>query len=373
MKSKYISESITSNFIDQVKEYAIFAMDANGIIETWNEGAQRMKGYTAEDVIGKYYGMLFTDEDRAQHKPEQELEEAKHQEQFMAEGWRQKKDGSLFWANITLTPIYSEEKQLIGLTKVTKDLTDKRLAEEELTRKHNELTLTNRDLDNFIYTASHDLKAPILNIDGLVQRLTYLFEQKGIQDQELEKLVGYIQKSVNRFKSTIEDLTTISRLKRTLDEEGKEEQVVVQTVFDDILADVMFLSKEFELPCQIKSNFEVKTLYFSRKNFRSILYNLLSNSIKYRSQTNPCQIEVKTFREDDWVVLAVKDNGLGISQKDQKNLFTMFKRFHDHVDGSGIGLYIVKRIVDNAGGHIKLTSKVGEGTEFKVYFPVKGA
>ncbi|PVY42220.1 sensor histidine kinase [Pontibacter virosus] len=368
MKSKYFSESITSTFIEQVKEYAIFAMDVNGVIETWNEGASRMKGYEAEEVVGKFYGMLFTDEDRANHKPEEELKAAKEQEQFKTEGWRQKKDGSLFWANITLTPIYNEKDELIGLTKVTRDLTDKRKSDENLMQKHDELVTTNRDLDNFIYTASHDLKAPILNIDGLVQRLVYLFEQKSIKDPELEELAGHIQSSVCRFKATIEDLTTISRLQRSIEVESNQEQVLVEPVFDDIMSDVEFLFEQFDFACQMQRDFNVKSIKFSRKNFRSILYNLISNAIKYRSPENACTIKVRTYQEEDWTVLSVKDNGLGMSPENQKNLFTMFKRFHDHVEGSGIGLYIIKRIVDNAGGKIEVKSHVGDGTEFKVYF-----
>ncbi len=368
MKNQHFNESITSNFIEQVKEYAIFAMDPNGMIATWNEGAERMKGFKQEDVIGKFYGMLFTEEDRANQLPQRELEQAKTHEQFQTEGFRQKKDGSLFWAGITLTPIYDDERQLIGLTKVTRDLSDKRKSEQELTRKHDELVVTNRDLDNFIYTASHDLKAPILNIDGLVHRLQYLFEEKNINDPELKELVAFFQKSVNRFKITIEDLTTISKLQRTIDDESNLERVNVQQVFDDILEDVRFLNDVYSFPCQVQSDFGVKTLNFSRKNFRSILYNLLSNAIKYRSLSSACHIKVSTFIEDDWVVMSVKDNGLGMSQDDQNKLYTMFKRFHDHVDGSGIGLYIVKRIVENAGGKITVSSEKGKGAEFKIYF-----
>ncbi|PKV75142.1 sensor histidine kinase [Pontibacter ramchanderi] len=367
MKSHDYKERIISTFIEQVKEYAIFAMDTNGIIETWNEGAERLKGYTESEVVGKYYGMLFTEEDQRNGAPDQELEAAKTQEYFVGEGWRRKKDGAHFWANVTLTPIYNDRNELIGLTKVTRDLSDRRQAEESLRKKHDELEATNRDLDNFIYTASHDLKAPILNIDGLLQRLDTYLEQKGMADEELSELIQHIQTSVNRFKSTIEDLTTISRLQRSIETERNAEHVLVEPVFEDIMADVNFLFAAFEFPCEVQHNFEVKSLRFSRKNFRSILYNLVSNAIKYRSQDCDCRIMVSTHREGDWVVLSVKDNGLGISPENQKNLFTMFKRFHDHVDGSGIGLYIIKRIIDNAQGKIEVKTKAGEGSEFKVY------
>lgn len=367
MKSHDYKERIISTFVEQVKEYAIFAMDTNGLIETWNEGAERLKGYTEAEAVGKYYGMLFTEEGQRNGDPEKELEEARKSEYFIGEGWRRKKDGTHFWANVTLTPIYNDDEELIGFTKVTRDLTDRRKSEEALRQKHDELEATNRDLDNFIYTASHDLKAPILNIDGLIQRLGNLLEQKNIADEELNELIQFINISVTRFKSTIEDLTTISRLQRSIETEHNTEHVLVESVFEDIMADVNFLFTQFDFPCQVRHEFEVKSLRFSRKNFRSILYNLLSNAIKYRTPDCLCQIEVSTHLEDEWVVLRVKDNGLGISSENQKNLFTMFKRFHDHVEGSGIGLYIIKRIIDNAGGKIEVNSTAGKGSEFKVY------
>lgn len=367
MKSTYFKERIASNFIAQVKEYAIFAMDVNGVIETWNEGAERLKGYSENEVVGKYYGMLFTEEDQQKGDPQQQLANAKAQETYTGEGWRRRKDGSHFWANITLTAIYNEKDELIGFTKVTRDLTDRRHTEEELRRKHEELTATNRDLDNFIYAASHDLKAPILNIDGLVHRLDHLLEQKSLNDPDLNELIGFIQTSVARFKTTIENLTTISRLQRSIETEYNTEHVLVEPVFDEIMADVSFLFSEFEFPCQVHTNFEVKSLRFSRKNFRSILYNVLSNAIKYRSPDCICTIEVRTRKEGEWVLLSVKDNGLGISPENQEHLFSMFKRFHDHVEGSGIGLYIIKRIIDNAGGKIEVESDPGKGSTFKVY------
>jgi len=368
MRKKHFNESITSNFIKQVKEYAIFAMSIDGIIETWNEGAERLKGYKEDEVIGKYYGMLFTEEDQAAKKPEKELEDAKTHEQFTSEGWRRKKDGSLFWASVTLTPIFDDKKEIIGLTKVTRDMSEMRRNEEDLNRKHDELVITNRDLDNFIYAASHDLKAPILNIDGLVQRLVFCLNEKNIHDPDIDELIVFFQKSVNRFKTTIEDLTTISKLQRTIDDESNQEQVSIKDIFEDIMEDMQFLFEEASFPCKVESDFQVKKLNFSRKNFRSVLYNLLSNSVKYRSQTDNCKIKISTYEKDDCVVLSVKDNGLGMSREDQQRLYTMFKRFHNHVDGSGIGLYIVKRIIENAGGKIEVDSELGKGSEFRVYF-----
>ncbi|NDK55665.1 sensor histidine kinase [Pontibacter fetidus] len=360
---------LSNHFISQVKEYAIFAMDTKGVITTWNLGAERIKGYTEEEAVGKYYGMLFCEEDQARGKPEEELELTKLNGKHEDEWWRRKKDGSAFWANVSLNAIYNNNNELVGFTKVTKDLTDRKIHEDTLTKKNEELSKVNKDLDHFIYIASHDLKAPILNIEALVNYLREGFENKCIlREEDAIKLFDHIQASVHRFKDTVEDLTTINRLQRSLDDNKNSELINVQEVFDSVLADMTYLFDKFQIPCRIDTKFEVTELNFSRANFRSILYNLVSNAIKYRSNTHACKISVRTMRSEQGMVLKVKDNGLGISKQNQAQLYTMFKRFHSHVDGSGIGLYITKRIIDNAGGSIEINSDEGEGTEFRVYF-----
>jgi PAS domain S-box-containing protein len=335
MNSAYSQANIFSNFINQVKEYAIFVMDVNGVVSSWNIGAQRIKGYKEEEVIGQFYGMLFTEEDQQKGKPLEEIEITKKHGIYEAEAWRRKKDGSLFWAGVTLTAIYNEQKKLIGFTKVTKDLTLAKLHEEALYQKNEALEKANKDLDTFIYTASHDLKAPILNIEGLVARLSRLFEKKSIYDTDLENITSHIKTAIVRFKNTIEDLTTLSRLQRTLAEENNREKVDVQAIFEEVMADVSFLFEHS--PCEVHTDFKVRVVSFSRKNFRSILYNLISNAFKYRSAHGHCHIRLQTLQENDRIVLVVRDNGLGMNKRNKEQLFSMFKRFHTHVEGSGIG------------------------------------
>jgi signal transduction histidine kinase len=186
-------------------------------------------------------------------------------------------------------------------------------------------------------------------------------------NQQTEEVLERVTFSVNRLKRTIVDLTEISKLQYEQKETLSEDILDVKQVYEDIIADVNYSTQS--KACFIQTDFEVYQLKFSKKNFQSILYNLLSNAIKYQSPERKCIIQVHTRLEEPYVVLRVKDNGLGISERHQKQLFTMFKRFHDHVEGTGIGLYMVKRIIENAGGKITLQSEEGSGTEFKVYFP----
>ncbi len=368
-------ESLNSYFIEQVKDYAIFATDPDGIIIAWNAGAQRIKGYTEAEAIGQFYGMLHPDEYQQAGLPRQELELALRNGSYEAEDWRKRKDGSLFWATVTLTPIFAADGHHIGYTKITgnltrqKELQDK-LAErqqEALEHKNDQLQKTNRDLENFIYTASHDLRSPITNIEALMMVLKKRITGANCLDEGIEEVLDRVTASVARLNRTIIDLTEISRLQQDLEESLSDEVVNVKDAYEDIMADITHAGEAGR--CFIQTDFQVHQLQFSKKNFRSILYNLLSNAIKYQSPERECIIRLRTRLEAPYVVLSVQDNGLGMSERHQQQLYTMFKRFHDHVEGSGIGLFMVKRIIDNAGGKMTVQSEEGKGSEFTVYFP----
>ncbi|KAA3437511.1 sensor histidine kinase [Rufibacter hautae] len=370
----YSAESINSFFVNQVKDYAIFATDTNGIITAWNKGAERLKGYTEEEIVGQFYGILHPDEYQQVGYPEKELQKALDNGSFENEDWRKKKDGSLFWATVTLTPIYDESGQHIGFTKITGDLTKQKelqdkLAERQqnaLERKNSELQRTNNDLDNFIYTASHDLRSPITNIEALMLYLEEKLKEENALTPETQEVLQRVLDSVDRFKRTIEDLAEISRVQKDSTQDATDIVTNIKDVYEDIMADLNYPSKQ--KACFIQTDFQVSQLNFSKKNFRSILYNLLSNAIKYQAPDRDCIIRVTTRLEEPYVVLRAKDNGLGMNPKQQEQLYGMFRRFHDHVEGTGVGLYMVKRIVDNADGKIEVESKEGEGTEFRVYF-----
>src|SRR5690554_1605284 len=231
---------------------------------------------------------------------------------------------------------------------------------KEVNAKNQELEKVNVDLDNFIYTASHDLKSPISNLEGLI----------GIVKEELEDLaepthvqfLNMMEISIMKLKNTIVDLAEITKVQKNL--EDNAEMVSFKQIIHDVKEDLMFNK---QTAVSIKENLEVEEIYYPAHGLRSVLYNLLSNAIKYRSGERPVAINIDTYQENGSVVLVVEDNGLGIEQKHLPKLFSMFKRFHNHVDGTGIGLYIIKRIVENQGGEIKYISKADQGSIFKVF------
>jgi signal transduction histidine kinase len=225
-----------------------------------------------------------------------------------------------------------------------------------------ELRRTNTDLDNFVYTASHDLRSPIANLEGLTNDMMYnIYERLAPDEQYLLKLLG---ESINKLKRTIVDLTNITRVHKEVNQ--SEMELSFADVFADVKSDIGSLITETKA-C-IKTDFAIPNLTYARKNLRSILYNLVSNAIKYRNPEKELQINVSTTLEGEYIKLTVTDNGLGIRADQQHKLFSMFRRVHTHVEGSGIGLYIVKRIVENNGGYIEVESEDGKGSAFKVYF-----
>ncbi|TDN40199.1 hypothetical protein A8B98_15045 [Hymenobacter sp. UV11] len=238
-----------------------------------------------------------------------------------------------------------------------------RATNQELSETNTQLTRTNADLDTFVYAASHDLKAPIANIEGLLDALRYYLPANGPEPM-VPHLLGLMQQAVARFQQTVGHLTDISRL--------TQEQITETVVLADIVAGVrldltgLLESTHAELHLNVAG---CPPLRLSVKNLRSIVFNLLSNALKYHAPDRLPVVHIRAYPTADAVLLTVQDNGLGLSTVQQSRLFTMFRRLHDHVEGSGVGLYMVKRIVENAGGTITVQSEPGVGSTFTVSLP----
>ncbi len=245
------------------------------------------------------------------------------------------------------------------------DITEQIKAEETLQKRNVELQRINNDLDNFIYTASHDLKAPILNIEGLMAALQDQLSPASLQAEDVQHTLDLILDSVQRFKRTIGHLTEVTKLQKENNAEATpvDMAAIIAEIQLDLALDIRAAQAEVEVKV-----ISCPTFYFSEKNLRSIIYNLLSNALKYRAPTRKAVVQIHCSQTKDYYVLSVQDNGLGMDLSGNAKLFTMFKRLHNHVEGSGIGLYMVKKILDNAGGKIEVESTVDQGSTFRVYF-----
>lgn len=239
------------------------------------------------------------------------------------------------------------------------------LLEERVEERTRELIKVNKDLDNFVYTASHDLKAPINNIEGLMTALQETLEEKQLGLDQVMPIMDMVNDAIGRFKSTLLDLTEVAKLQHQ-DTVAAPETVNFKELLEDVKAHIKDLIKRYD--ATVVDDFsDAPEMVFSRKNLRSILYNLVSNAIKYSSLDRRPEIRITTSVAGEYTLLSVRDNGLGLRKQDQDKVFGMFKRLHSHVEGTGVGLAIVKRIVENCDGKIELESELGTGTEFKLY------
>ncbi len=229
-----------------------------------------------------------------------------------------------------------------------------------------ELVKLNATHETFIYSVSHDLRAPLANIEGLVNMLLKQSEHFTKDGNDTQKKIGsMVEDSVAIMRNIINDLSEIAKI------EGNYKDNVEDVHLKNILQEVALTLKDIiiESEAYICLDIQEPVIAFSRKNLRSIIYNLLSNAIKYKSDRIP-EIHISTKKVNDFIVISIKDNGLGISEEKMSLLFKPYSRIEKHVEGTGIGLYLIKKIVENEGGKIMVNSIVGEGTEFLVYLKV---
>ena len=283
--------------------------------------------------------------------------------------------------------------ELLGLATIAIDITDRKqkeaqlqqfqeqlaVANEELAAANEELIVSNQelvetnlllnhvnaDLDNFVYAASHDLKAPISNIQGLLQLLERHLSPESLAAPNTKKVLRMMDNSVARFMKTIANLSEITKLQKEANQPAESVNLaeVIREVQMDIAQDIEKAQAQINV-----SIYACGPIHFAPKNLRSVVYNLLSNAIKYRSPHRKPVIDIRCEETPEYQVLTVSDNGLGMNLTAESKLFTMFRRLHDHVEGTGVGLYIVKKIVENAGGKIIVKSQLDQGSTFTVYF-----
>ncbi|MDO7848089.1 PAS domain-containing protein [Hymenobacter sp. M29] len=235
---------------------------------------------------------------------------------------------------------------------------------EELQDTNTRLTRTNADLDTFVYTASHDLKAPIANIEGLLLALRYDLPPAVLHGGLVPRLLDMMQGSVTRFQQTIGHLTNISQLQRA----EATETVDLPDLIGGVQLDLNPLIEAAAATLTVDVA-DCHTVRVAPKTLRSVVYNLLSNALKYRAPDRPAQVALRARCTPGQLVLEVQDNGLGLSEVQQGQLFGMFRRLHTHVEGSGVGLFMVKRLIENAGGTIEVQSVPDVGSTFRVVLP----
>ncbi|WP_051315276.1 PAS domain-containing sensor histidine kinase [Algoriphagus terrigena] len=371
--------------VAEVQDYAIIYLNRAGIVENWNIGAQKIKGYAAHEIIGRSFSNFYTEEDQNSGLHLSLLNMALKTGKASQEGWRVKKDGSLFWASVVITAVHNDKREVIGFSKVTHDLTDKKEASDalnaktiELEEKNSELQRMNKELQSFAYISSHDLQEPLRKIQTFASRIVEK-EYENLSDKGRE-LFNRMQRSAEQMQALINDLLAYSR---TNTAEHIYQKVNLGSVVDKIKQDLQEELEEKRAQITVENPVEVNVIDFQ---FQQLFYNLISNSIKFSHPDRPLRIGIITNklsgeslstrnlpRDRDYWHIAVSDNGIGFESEYSERIFELFQRLHGKSEfkGTGIGLSIVKKIAENHNGMITATGEAGQGATFDIYLPVE--
>ena len=366
------SEERYRSLVEQVTDYGIFMLDEKGRIISWNEGAKKIKGYEETEVIGKYFSIFYPEEDVLNGKPALELKIAKSEGKYEEEGWRIRKDGTLFWASVVITAVYNNQGIHIGFSKVTRDLTERkeseralresyeryRLLANELRVTNTELSYANQELEQFTSIVSHDLQEPIRSIKSFLQLINIKLNNE--QNEDLKLYIEKAISSADRMKQLIQNLLHYSQLGKT---ELVEEQINVDELISEAIQNIRTSIEKSN--AQITVQNDVKTVEGDRIQLVQLIQNLLSNALKFTDTESP-KVKISGFHENGHVKFSVSDNGIGIAETDLNKVFEIFRRLHTKklYPGTGIGLAICKKIVDRHRGRIWPESKPGKGTTF---------
>ena len=351
--------------IQGVKDYAILMLDPEGRVASWNIGAERIKGYTAEEIIGQHFSRFYSPEDVAAGGPAHELAMAQLNGSFKNEGWRVRKDGSRFWADVVVTAILGPNGELRGFSKVTRDITDRKRAEDEVRvlnesaqRHAAQLEAVNRELEAFSYSVSHDLRAPLRSIDGFSSALMEDYADK-LDEQGLSHL-RRIRAATQRMAQLIDDLIKLAFVTRS---EMHTEAVDLSALAHTILAEFRKGDPKREVECVVQDSVVGRG---DPLLLRSVLENLLGNAWKFTGKQQRAKIEFGAAGEDGEAVYFVRDNGAGFDMTYGKKLFGAFQRLHAAADfpGTGVGLATVQRIIHRHGGRVSAEGAEGRGATF---------
>lgn len=374
MKQNLIkSENLYRRMVDEVEDYAIILLDKTGNILTWNKGAQKIKGYKAEEIIGKNFKLFYTEEDQQKKHPENLLRIAVKKGKSIEEGWGRKKDGSLFWSNVTITALHDDDGNIIGFTKVTHDLTDRHETDNKIKELHKELAdrkvkeqtahliAINEELEAFSYSISHDLRAPLRAIHSYSKILIEDYAEK--LDKDAVDTINVILRNTVKMTELIDQLLAFSRLgRKALTIRKIDMNDLVQTVIDENPRERPGMQFKIDnLPPVMGDYILIKQVWT----------NLISNAIKYSRKKPMSEIEIGSFADKGFYIYYIKDNGVGFDMKYYNKLFGVFQRLHaqDEFEGIGVGLAFVKKIIKHHGGKVWAESKEGEGTTF--FFKLK--
>jgi PAS domain S-box-containing protein len=369
--------------VEGVSDYAIFMLDPNGRVSTWNMGAERIKGYTADEIIGQHFSIFYPQDVKDSGWPEHELQVAAEKGKFVDTGWRLRKDGTTFWANVTITALRDDAGKLLGFAKLTRDLTQAKRTEamESANQQREEMLDAERNArmaaqratrlkDEFLATLSHELRTPLSAILGWTQLLLRAESSKGPEEQK--RAIEIIDRNARAQVKLIDDLLDLSRVmtgKLRLDLHQVSLASIVEAAVDSAKpsADV----KGIRLKAILSSYQDIVSADSAR--LQQVVWNLLTNAIKFTPKGG--QVQVLLQRVNSHLELSVSDTGIGIPANYLPHVFDRFSQKDSSTTrafgGLGLGLAICKQLVELHGGSIRAASLgEGRGATFSVELPL---
>ena len=366
--------------INEVEDYAILLLSPEGIIENWNSGAEKIKGYKSAEIVGKHFRIFYPPEDRESKLPERLIGQALREGKASHEGWRLRKDQTKFWGYVVITALHDKEGGIIGFSKVTRDLTQKKIAEdnlnmylENLEQKNRELEEKNKELESFSYIASHDLQEPVRKIRIWTNRIE---ETEVISDTARDSLAR-IQKACVRMQRLIQGVLQYSQTNMLL---VPRELTDLDQILDEVLNDFSEVIEEKKIRIHRDP---LPSLKLIPLQFTQLFSNIISNAIKYSREDVPLKIDIRCFLEKkisdlsgnnkSYYVITISDNGIGFVPEYADKMFELFRRLESGAgySGTGIGLAICSKIVKNHGGSIRATANPGNGASFEIRLPAE--
>lgn len=358
-------EQRLSFLVQHIKDYAIFLIDPEGRVMSWNKGAQQINGYTKAEILGKPISVFYTEEDNQSGEPFQNLQRALEDGRYESVGLRKRKDGSVFYADVVFTPIYDEKTTLKGYVKIIRDITGQKKVEEDILNALSREKELNEMKSRFVTLASHEFKTPlsvILSSVSLIEKYT----DTDMQDKRV-KHIHRIKSNVNNLKQILNDFLSLERLEGGIVKNSPVEADLVLLTTETI-QDMEEARKENQ-QILLHITGTPRPIQVDTHLLRNVLNNLLSNAIKYSPEST--SIDCTLSYQPDSIEIHIKDQGIGIPPEEQKQLFERFFRATNAtgISGTGLGLSIVKRYLDLMGGSIRLASIPNHGSTFSITLP----
>jgi PAS domain S-box-containing protein len=361
------SEELFRLLVESTHDYAIFMLDPRGNVVSWNTGAERIKGYQAEEIVGKHFSTFYPKEAIDKGWPEAELQRAAADGRFEDLGWRVRKDGSQFWANVVITALRDEAGNLGGFSKITRDLTERHQLERAKLQAEVMADL-NRRKDEFLAMLSHELRNPL----AAILNALHLLRLQKYEDPVQQRARGIIERQVQQLTRLVDDLLEVARItsgRFRLQQEYVDLRGIVDRAVEVVRP--LIAQRQHELSVSLPP--EPVWLFADPTRTEQVVVNLLTNAAKYTDERGRVWLTLR--QEEDEAVLRVRDSGLGIASDLLPRIFDLFTQADRSLDraqgGLGVGLTVVQRIVEMHGGTVEASSAgLGHGSEFTVRLPV---